>query len=401
MTDEIKRKPANQNPWYVLMTVAGEQDFFEDKLHQRNRRYWNGWAAGALSDEDKAKLITEDRVPEADLAPLSDQELSEIKAALKERLGTDEIPAPGRGIAFKGTTFEKSLVCEGFLFPTYANFRSAAFSGYAYFQSATFSSYADFRSAAFSGDAFFLSAAFSEYANFQTATFSSYADFRSAAFSEGVRFDNAQFNATTKFKDAKFSTSPPAYFGAELHQETDWHGIKWPDVPKDSDAARHHRYAYEQLRLLMSDQKKHGDEHFFLRMELRCKEAEGSMRRFERIASKLFGAFADYGWSAGRPFRWLVGLCTFGAGAIYFCEDPNSLGRFMGANPADALGLGQAIAVSLSNVFPFLSLGRFFLGEELRSLTTASEVIAGVQLFFGPLFLFLILLALRNRFRLG
>ena len=48
--DAPQKKPAATNPWYILMTVAGEQQRpFDDVLHARNRRYWNGWAAQGLN----------------------------------------------------------------------------------------------------------------------------------------------------------------------------------------------------------------------------------------------------------------------------------------------------------------------------------------------------------------
>ncbi len=46
--------PANQNPWYVLATLHGEQpegathESFHKKIHAKNRLTWNKWAAGAL-----------------------------------------------------------------------------------------------------------------------------------------------------------------------------------------------------------------------------------------------------------------------------------------------------------------------------------------------------------------
>ena len=98
MTDESKSplQPAGENPWYVLMTVAGEQTresrwVIDNDLHARNRRYWNGWAARGLSDDAKARLIAEGRVAEADfepggdLAPLTEVEQADIEAALAQR----------------------------------------------------------------------------------------------------------------------------------------------------------------------------------------------------------------------------------------------------------------------------------------------------------------------------
>jgi len=76
-------RPAGENPWYVLMTVAGEQDGDQTdwELHARNRRYWNGWMAQALSHEQKQKLIEEGRVKGKDLKDLSPEEHAAIEAA--------------------------------------------------------------------------------------------------------------------------------------------------------------------------------------------------------------------------------------------------------------------------------------------------------------------------------
>jgi len=39
-------RPANENPWYILMTLYGEQEGEEIdwELHEKNRRAWNAWA---------------------------------------------------------------------------------------------------------------------------------------------------------------------------------------------------------------------------------------------------------------------------------------------------------------------------------------------------------------------
>ena len=63
MTETHDLKPASESPWYVLMTVAGEQTGFliDDDLHARNLRFWDGWAGGSLSDTAKAALVVEGR----------------------------------------------------------------------------------------------------------------------------------------------------------------------------------------------------------------------------------------------------------------------------------------------------------------------------------------------------
>ena len=62
----------------------------------------------------------------------------------------------------------------------------------------------------------------------------------------------------------------------------------------------------------------------------------------------------------------------------------------------------QALGVSVSNTFGFLGLGRVVLGDEVRALSEFGwfEIGAGVQFFLGPVFLFFLFLALRNRYRM-
>ncbi len=54
MTETPDLKPASESPWYVLMTVAGEQTGFliDDDLHARNLRFWDGWAGGSACPAD-------------------------------------------------------------------------------------------------------------------------------------------------------------------------------------------------------------------------------------------------------------------------------------------------------------------------------------------------------------
>jgi len=99
MTDDEKPElqPAEGNPWYVLMTVAGPQKgqfVFDGTLHQLNRRLWNGWVAQAVRDESKARLIDQDRTTFKDVAPLTNEERAAIDIALVARCPDTETPTP-------------------------------------------------------------------------------------------------------------------------------------------------------------------------------------------------------------------------------------------------------------------------------------------------------------------
>ena len=52
------KTPAEENPWYVLATIAGEQsgEGIDEDLELKNRAYWNAWAGQHLSTEDKAEI---------------------------------------------------------------------------------------------------------------------------------------------------------------------------------------------------------------------------------------------------------------------------------------------------------------------------------------------------------
>jgi len=54
----MNMKPANENPWYILMTLYGEQegDEIDRELHKKNRAVWNAWSCQNLTDEERAKL---------------------------------------------------------------------------------------------------------------------------------------------------------------------------------------------------------------------------------------------------------------------------------------------------------------------------------------------------------
>ena len=52
------KTPTEQNPWYVLATIAGEQsgEGIDFDLVLKNRAYWNAWAGQHLSAEYKAEI---------------------------------------------------------------------------------------------------------------------------------------------------------------------------------------------------------------------------------------------------------------------------------------------------------------------------------------------------------
>jgi len=210
---ELRR--ANDNPWYCLATLHGEQPAQEDwdkDLAAKNRMAWNRWMAGVLSDEQRADLVKKG-FSEAELVPLTPAEESAFCSAFASRMGGEKElpPNPTEFVDFTFTHFDCVVIFRGFLYVGNADFSSAKFSLYADFRSAKFSGEAHFLSAQFFGNASFGSAKFS-LANFSLAKFSGNAHFRSAEFSV-ANFNSATFSVAN-FISAKFSVAD--FFSAKF-----------------------------------------------------------------------------------------------------------------------------------------------------------------------------------------
>ena len=443
-SDEPARQPASENPWYVLMTVAGPQDgeTIDWDRHLQNQRYFNGWMAQALTEDDKQRLINQGCATAEDLAPLTDAEKREIARQLGTRCPEAARPDPSKSLVdLASCAFAAQLVCSGFIFPGGASFRYARFKGDANFEHATFLRDTDFddtdflrgtnfqaakfeegayfRRAEFSRDALFQQAIFQEatrflfaelkqdahfqqaafqaIADFEGATFTGHAFFNHATFSRASVFRNAKFKSPTKFENVTFDrehASPPQFSGATLHEETRWDGIKtWP-LPGSGHNPADFILAYEKLKHLMDDQKKLDSEHMFHKLELQSK-AIAETGTLASFASWLYRILSDYGWSIQRP---AIGLgIVFALGWILIYADQISEQRF---GDGEFLGGWTYGAVSLSNVFGFLGLGGTFLADDLKTLTGFSQVVSGLQTFFSLILIFLLGLALRNRFRI-
>jgi hypothetical protein len=411
--DKPEGRQGNDNPWYCLATLHGEQAGrpLNLELHAKNRRAWNRWIAGALSDEQRAELVKKGFPTQKgmELAPLSPEEKSAFFSAFAARTGRENglPPEPAYGADFSHTHFDRKAVFDGFLFKALtpgsfgdanfsaatfssdASFRSATFSGIANFGPATFSGEADFSAATFSGYAIFVSATFSGLAKFGAATFGD-AHFRSATFSGHVDFVDAKFAAFTTFADAGFETFVPDFRGATMHEATEWHGVSWPKPPRDKDAAQAQIYAYERLKQEMERLKKHEDEQQFFRRELRARRGLVPWSG-EWLLNVIYEASSDYGLSINRPLLRLFWL--FALGSSILTETP----AFNNA----PMTIANAAKHSFANIFPFLPLKQDIIAvDKVAVLSPAAQIIAVAQSLLGPLLPFLLGLALRNRFRM-
>jgi uncharacterized protein YjbI with pentapeptide repeats len=462
-------RQANDNPWYCLATIYGEQPAGDEdrEVSLKNYAAWNRWIGGGLSDEERAKFAkdfaerTSLRLPEltkdpdfsrtqfdrrvifdhfqfsrttdfssatfsgdasfrkavfsrdasarfhfarfAGRADFTDTRFygnADFRSAIFSGKANFRLAQALDNIDFRSATFSDwadfqlaQIAYPDFRFATfsnYADFSKAMLSGKIIFSGVTFSGDADFGGTKFSGDSYFASTTFVE-ADFISARFLGEVNFQNATFSVGADFINAEFAAQTIFAGSRFEIAVPDFRGAKMHEATEWHGAIWPRRPHDSDNAQDQVYAYERLKQEMERLKKHEDEQMFFRRELRARRGLESPLSGAWLLNFLYEALSDYGQSICRPLVWIL-LC-FAIG--YFI--------FAGTHVFNGTHLTRARAATLSfaNIFSFLPIKREIMTPAMiDGLSNWAQMIGVLQSLLGAVQLFLLGLALRNRFRM-
>ncbi len=250
-------------------------------------------------------------------------------------------------------------------------------------------------------------------AGFKGVEFHDSASFRNVIFGEDPRqwdeskrlrrladFSDARFHAATTFRHAVFNGAP-TFFNCSLHEDTDFSRVKWPKaMPTEplqiDDAIR----AWERLELMMSQLEKPLDRHHFYRLKMRTRRLTDG--KFLRMLNLLFDITSDYGWSISRAavswiFHWLIAAVL-----LFLNAGQAAVGD--GALKIIVAALGTAFA----NAHAFLALaGEGGYLESCRLLIEQNDqgglftVVGVVQAVVGPALLFLLLLTVRNRFRLA
>lgn len=207
-------KPANENPWYVLMTLYGEQvgEELDEELHEKNRAAWNAWSCQAMSEEEREKAAKSSQVTVAELSDWLTQQHTVTRRHKAEMLRRN-----GKGFAYPGlpdaaacvdltaVVLVHNLVMKSTVFSGEARFDQTTFGGFATFDLVTLNGDAQFSYATFSGNAWFRSTLFRGHALFNCAIFSSGSGFHSTMFSREALFEKAIFSQGAGFILATFS----------------------------------------------------------------------------------------------------------------------------------------------------------------------------------------------------
>lgn len=207
-------KPANENSWYVLMTLYGEQDGEEVdwELHAKNRAMWNVWSCQRLSSQQKVEVAKSSGVSFAEVTGgsewqgfVSEQHRNEMIRRNGQKFEYQGLPDAMADTDLSNVEIIRPLMMSGAVFSSNVDFNTAKFCGFARFNSATFNKHARFGSASFAGDARFANATFNEDAQFTSAKFTQDARFTGAKFGGAVGFATATFSGDARFASATFN----------------------------------------------------------------------------------------------------------------------------------------------------------------------------------------------------
>jgi uncharacterized protein YjbI with pentapeptide repeats len=332
-------------------------------------------------------------------------------------------------VDFSGHVFNSdSANFEGFAFPGDANFRGCRFLGRALFSGAAFVGKADFSHTNFQAyagldritflnDAIFEHSCFEQYAyvvhtkftyaNFKAATFNGRleltsstcggeTDFTGATFEDatfrGVQFkhplatfESATFNKVPDFRNSSFET-PPILYGVVVGNPTSERTAEAQDADK-----------YRCLKLLAADAKDHQGELKFFADELRAKRGHETKGSAAIWLNEAYERVSDFGQSIARPILWLVGLILVSWVVRVIACLPSSLDAIW---PHFAMSLADTALLIGSEKWE-LRINALKLTQCSRHFDLLEHVGALFQSGAGVVLLFLIVLGLRNRFRIG
>lgn len=332
---------------------------------------------------------------------------------------------------FDGADLKQSVDFSGAVFLDHARFDkarvegSARFSGAVFHKTASFTD-ADFDNSEHGGAVDFRQTRFDGEADFAQAKFSarSPADFTDAAFGQTASFVNSRWRGRPNFRRARFIRHPPdfvgAMFGNGMSAPHPGFGIelaqtRWPDAPPipapaPDDASEEDKgriawetgqakrqaaadiASYQHLKFLAGEQDKPGEALDFHARQLRAQRiVDGfSGRPWQARTSALFELVSDYGRSILRP---LIAMAVLFVPTAIIFEQSQRLGE--GCAPLTPV---QAWGTSLATLFSVLPGVKDMVGYPC--LSPLATVTAGFNALAGAVLLFLVALALRNRFRM-
>ncbi len=293
----------------------------------------------------------------------------------------------GSDVDFRNVTFERDVNFSGInVLKGNSSFQETKFKKNVSFLNVEFlGGHVSFREAKFLG----------EKANFQNILFGGgHADFLGSIHKGKTRFPGAVFKYSVDFKEATF-VEPPDFRRSQIDTHFTFHKMKIVPfeqiVVTDGTASK-----FCRLKELANRSQDHDKELEFFAYELKSKN-KNQNNSFLKLAINFYDIFSDFGRSIMMPFVGMV--FTFMIYANLYAQVA------IASNPNATNILGNAHRYSLAMLTPFAPSSRgaskdfreFFFKLDSYvwlDILSVSETVLGI------VFLFLIGLALRNRFRL-
>ncbi len=300
-------------------------------------------------------------------------------------------------VNFLDAKFYKNAIFDNATFSQSSNFKQATFFQRSMFKKTTFMQSATFMNTIFSNVVNFTSTAFSNSVNFTNSKFLNSAIFENASFGDKTFFDLTKIKKTMDFTNAHFKVYVPSFYNAEIYPDIFWDKAKWPSSAqfkstKDFKKIQYNKNAYENLANHMDAMDKYHDQHFFFRLEMRCRKRLGGF--FSFLMHGLYEWFANYGYGVGRAFGWWVGHMCFWATILYFFNFKDISSTY------ERLACSVLTSVSNAHSFFLSKNERLQSCYKIEEATPTFNLIWAFETIFGALFLFLLLLTLRIRFKL-
>ncbi|KID57142.1 hypothetical protein JF50_07830 [Pseudoalteromonas luteoviolacea] len=360
------------------------------------------------------------------------------------------------GADFKNVTFSGYTVFSGATFSGDANFKRAGFSGLADFVSVNFNNGVDFtkanfifdisfggtqfnglldflganflgealfRDVTFSNSANFSNTAFCSTADFNNANFGGYADFLEAIFSDHVEFNNAVFESTFKFKPNSSEEVVSLDFRGAAFNKLFLISGNYTCIPDLRQTKTSHHLDLSELkvqlkrtaegvgaigeraidpldseRLCRLKEIAESNKDQIRALAFHADEQRASrwiaLNPWQSILDSFYSLTSNYGQSIFRPFVFLMmSIFVFSHVTISYADSKKDV------------QLTTAIVISVATVTPFMAISKDARSNNIKKIFSndipESYVMYGYfHSFCSFIFIFLIGLGLRNRFRI-
>ena len=227
--DESKLTPANENPWYILMTLYGEQEgeWIDGELAEKNRRLWNAWICQGMDEAERVEIAEQIGI-EVEETEWNEKKNLEVRSRFakrtKDTIPDAEVPDPDKKCILTYTFFS-SLVYLNKSILTGSSFGHSRFFREVYFDSTYWSS-ASFRGAQFDDESIFDDAAIGHTAIFSDAVFHKHASFNSVSFGAVTFLEKTHFGARATFANTEFGKLA-SFEGAIFGEVTSFDGASF------------------------------------------------------------------------------------------------------------------------------------------------------------------------------